>query len=211
MIFGWSAGAVCGEGMTEFFIPFEITDDKFDASNVSDKLDELKGTFTSSNMVEGDFYVEYTINYPYTRTCTASGTWEAQPLHGVGGSVDALQVQPDGKILIGGIFTNVNEIEHNSIARLNPDGSLDGSFNTDVNSYVYSIAQQADRKILIGGSISDVNGQVVNGIARLNDNGSLDTSFTSEITRTDSTIGHIFMHWKCYRTATSWWVGNSTR
>jgi uncharacterized delta-60 repeat protein len=180
LTFNWWAGTYCGEYWTTFDIPLEITDDKFDASNISDKLDELKGTFTSSNMVEGDFYIEYTITY--YRTCTASGTWDAQPLHGVDGSVSALHVQPDGRILIVGGFSNVNGIEHNNIARLNPDGSLDGSFNTDVNSYVYSVAQQADGKILIGGSISDVNGQVVNGIARLNDNGSLDTSFNSDIT-----------------------------
>jgi uncharacterized delta-60 repeat protein len=186
--FGWDTyGTGCYyDAYTRFYVPFEIIDDNFDASNVSDKLDELTGTFSSPNMVEGSFLVSYTVTSPYIRSCTASGTWDAQPIHGVDGDIYAIHVLNDGDILIGGIFTQVNQTEHNNIARLNPDGTLDGNFTTDVSSYVYSIAQQADGKILIGGSISDVNGQVVNGIARLNDNGSLDTSFNSDITRTDS-------------------------
>jgi uncharacterized delta-60 repeat protein len=185
---GWSAGC-SGDAWTSINIPLDIVENKFDYSDssINAKLDELHGIFTSSDVSDGTFQVEYTVNSPYTKICSSGVvSWEAQPLHGVDGTVDTLHIQSDGKILIGGYFTNVNEIEHNNIARLNPDGSLDGGFTTDVNSYIYTIAQQADGKILIGGSIADVNGQVVNGIARLNDNGSLDTSFTSEITRTES-------------------------
>ena len=181
--FGWDTyGSGCYyDANTTFNIPFDIINDKFDASNISDRLDALEGTFTSKSMVEGSFLVNYTVITPFTRTCTASGTWDAQPIHGVTGDIYAIQVLNDGDILIGGSFSHVNQTERHNIARLNPDGTLDGDFNTDVNSYVYSIAQQADGKILIGGSIGDVNGQVVNGIARLNGNGSLDTSFNSDI------------------------------
>jgi uncharacterized delta-60 repeat protein len=183
LVFGWDTyGTGCYyDAYTRFYVPFEIIDGHFDASNVSDKLDELTGTFTSPNMVEGSFSVSYTVTSPYIRTCTASGTWDAQPIRGVDGEIYAIQILNDGDILIGGNFSQVNQTARNNIARLNPDGTLDGNFSADVNSYVYSIAQQADGKILIGGSISHVNGQVVNGIARLNDNGSLDNSFNSDI------------------------------
>lgn len=189
---GWSAGC-SGEAWTMIITPIDIVDNKFDYYDFSNnaKLDEIHGTFTSSDIADGTFQVEYTVYSPYFKTCSSGVVdWEAQPLHGVDGSVEALHIQPDdGKILIGGNYNFVNGVERNYLARLNSDGSLDESFYTDVNSYVYFIAQQTDGKILIGGSFSNVNGQVINGIARLNDNGSLDTSFNSDITRTDSDLG----------------------
>ena len=36
--------------------------------------------------------------------------------------------QPDGKILIGGAFSTVQGVSRNSLARLNPDGTLDTTF-----------------------------------------------------------------------------------
>jgi uncharacterized delta-60 repeat protein len=38
-------------------------------------------------------------------------------------AVDAVALQPDGKVLIGGSFTNVNGTPRPRIARLNPDGT----------------------------------------------------------------------------------------
>jgi uncharacterized delta-60 repeat protein len=98
---------------------------------------------------------------------------------GFHGGVAAVAVQPDGKVLIAGLFTTVNGTNRNSIARLNADGSLDGSFNpgTGVNGTVSSVALQLDGKVLIGGSFTSVNGTNRNNIARLNANGSLDGSF----------------------------------
>lgn len=190
LVFGWDTyGTGCYyDAYTRFYVPFEIINGSFDASNVSDRLDELTGTFTSPDMVTGNFLVSYTVTSPYIRTCEASGTWDAQPLRGVDGEIYAIYVLNDGDILIGGMFTQFNQTERNYIARLNPDGTLDENFSPDVNSYVYSITQQADGKILIGGSFDAVNGQLRPGIARLNDNGSLDTSFNPVITRTDSSL-----------------------
>ena len=45
------------------------------------------------------------------------------------GEVDATILQPDGKLLIGGHFTKVNGVTRQSVARLNPDGTLDTSFD----------------------------------------------------------------------------------
>lgn len=96
--------------------------------------------------------------------------------------VDAIAVQPDGKVLIGGNF--IYSKQRNGIARLNADGSLDSGFEANsVTSYssgyssVGVIALQPDGKILIGGQFKYYNGTKRNGIARLNANGSLDTSF----------------------------------
>ncbi|TAE51175.1 MAG: T9SS C-terminal target domain-containing protein [Bacteroidetes bacterium] len=90
-----------------------------------------------------------------------------------------IAIQPDGKILIGGIFTSYNGTSRNYIARLNSNGSLDTGFNpgTGANSHVYSLAIQSDGKILIGGDFTSYNGTARNYIARLNTDGSLDTGF----------------------------------
>jgi uncharacterized delta-60 repeat protein len=101
------------------------------------------------------------------------------PGEGADDWVNSVVLQGDGKVLIGGAFTTVNDTTRNRIARLNSDGSLDTSFNpgTGANTWVYSIALQPDGKMLIGGWFTTVNGISRNRIARLNSDGSLDTSF----------------------------------
>ena len=100
----------------------------------------------------------------------------------LGGYVDAVAVQPDGKILIGGHFTKVLGITRNHIARLNTNGTLDASFDPNTSNDVHSISVQPDGKILIGGqfvTVSPNGGPSVtrNCIARFNANGTLDASF----------------------------------
>jgi uncharacterized delta-60 repeat protein len=46
----------------------------------------------------------------------------------VNGTVSAIAVQPDGRILIGGFFTSVNGVARSYLARLSTNGSLDNSF-----------------------------------------------------------------------------------
>src|SRR3954471_23305082 len=46
-----------------------------------------------------------------------------------GAQVFAVALQPDGKILIGGAFASVEGQPRANVARLNPDGALDPSFD----------------------------------------------------------------------------------
>ena len=97
-------------------------------------------------------------------------------------SVDSIKVQPDGKILVAGRFTQFGGAPvSRGIARLNADGTLDTSFNSGGSGLTfagYSIALQADGKIIVGGQFDSYNGvSHGNGVVRLNPNGSLDTSF----------------------------------
>ena len=99
---------------------------------------------------------------------------------GVGGSkVRALALQSDGKILVGGEFSSINGIGRYNLARLNADGSLDGTFTSGMNTggYIYALAVQSNGKILIGGSFATYSGSSRNDIARLNADGSLDATF----------------------------------
>jgi uncharacterized delta-60 repeat protein len=94
-------------------------------------------------------------------------------------TVSAICVQPDGRILVGGRFTNVNGVACDGLTRLNSDGTLDATFlfsHTRTNS-VFSIALQPDQKIVIGGRFATINGTSRNGIARLNPDGTLDSTF----------------------------------
>src|SRR5438270_887243 len=92
--------------------------------------------------------------------------------------VATVALQPDGKILVGGRFTTfggggtgVNSRLH--FARLNPDGSLDSSFNPGASDTVWAIAIQSDGRIVIGGNFLSVGGGAGtpvtrNHLARLN-------------------------------------------
>ncbi len=91
--------------------------------------------------------------------------------------VTATAVQPDGKILIGGGFTTVSGVPRNNIARLNPDGTVDPTFDPNPNNVVSSIAVQADGRILVGGSFSNIGGQARSCIARLDGTTGLADSF----------------------------------
>lgn len=90
-----------------------------------------------------------------------------------------MAVQPDGKILIAGNFTGFNTIPLERVARLNADGSLDETFDTEsgANDRIYSVVLQSDGKILAGGRFTAFKGTDRKGIARLNSDGTLDTSF----------------------------------
>ncbi len=97
------------------------------------------------------------------------------------GVVDSLALQPDGKILVGGSFSNIAGAPRKYIARLNPDGSIDAAFNPGADGFVEAIAVQPDGRIVAGGRFTHLGGgaTVARGyIARLNANGSVDPSFT---------------------------------
>jgi uncharacterized delta-60 repeat protein len=112
--------------------------------------------------------------------CNSDGTIDTSfnPGAGANGSIYTALIQPDGKIIIGGAFTNYDGVTRNRIARLNGDGTLDVSFNpgTGPNRGVRKIVAQGN-KLVIGGDFDNYNGVTRRYIARLHDNGDLDTSF----------------------------------
>jgi uncharacterized delta-60 repeat protein len=107
---------------------------------------------------------------------------------GANGTVYAVAVQTDGKILIGGDFTTVNGTPRPRIARLNTDGSLDSTFDpgTGASESVRAIVRQFDGKILVGGLFTNINGSALNHIARLDKNGSVDLTFIPGLGANDS-------------------------
>ncbi|MES2484647.1 MAG: delta-60 repeat domain-containing protein [Bacteroidota bacterium] len=98
---------------------------------------------------------------------------------GTNDNIEALDVQSDGKLLIGGAFTKYGNQVIGRIARINPDESLDETFDTGTgaNGTVTFVKCLPDGKILICGYFTSFNGVNCGTIARLNQNGSLDTTF----------------------------------
>ncbi|HEY6144416.1 MAG TPA: T9SS type B sorting domain-containing protein [Flavobacterium sp.] len=96
------------------------------------------------------------------------------------GIVNAIAIQPDGKIIVGGEFYFTNNVLTQNITRLNADGTIDKSFNsgTGANDKVNTCIIQPDGKIIIAGEFYNYNGSYTNRIARLNPDGTLDTSFS---------------------------------
>jgi uncharacterized delta-60 repeat protein len=102
----------------------------------------------------------------------------------ISGNVDAhaVAVQPDGKILVGGIFNTVANVDRHNIVRLNLDGTIDDSFDPHANDDVRAIAVQPDGRIVIAGSFTTLapngGGAVTRHyIARLNPDGTVDPAF----------------------------------
>jgi len=104
-------------------------------------------------------------------------------------SVEAVALQSDGKIVIAGDFTKVNDLDRSSIARLNPNGSVDTTFDpgpgvTDTDDFgntvpglVTSLEVQSDGKVVLSGSFTLVDDINRRGVARLNADGALDPTF----------------------------------
>ncbi|HAJ34478.1 MAG TPA: hypothetical protein DCL15_02120 [Chloroflexi bacterium] len=103
----------------------------------------------------------------------------------VNGPVYAIAVQADGKILIGGSFTQVNGVGQAYLARLWPDGRLDVSFTPSLAKgtanfvTVYSILLLDNSEILVGGEFGIVNGQQQHDLARFTPTGQSVSGFSS--------------------------------
>ena len=77
------------------------------------------------------------------------------------GIVNTLQIQPDGKILVGGYFTQLHPYGNSVtgcgyIARLNHDGTVDSSFSPNANGVVRTMLLQPNGQILLGGQFTTI-------------------------------------------------------
>ncbi len=130
----------------------------------------------------GDGVTTKTYNVTVTRPAPGTGPGDVDGAFttntgffgGNTGLVNAAAVQPDGKILLGGIFNSVAGTARENIARLNANGTLDSTFNPGSSS-LRCLAVQDDGKVVIGGSFDGTQRPL---LARLQPNGALDSAFT---------------------------------
>ena len=102
---------------------------------------------------------------------------------GFNGPVRTLSLQPDQKLIVGGDYQSLHGTPSPYLTRLNPDGSIDETFNTGLgfNGKVYTTYLQQDGKIIVGGSFTTFNGMNAGRLIRLNSDGSYDPTFTTNI------------------------------
>lgn len=102
--------------------------------------------------------------------------------------VQAILLQPDGQIVVGGrtttLLLNGQTSTVGFVRRLNTNGVLDGTFTIagSIDGPVNTLAFQTDGNILVGGQFATFAGQPRTRIARIGPTGVLDANFNISIT-----------------------------
>lgn len=169
------------QSLTTSFPPGSLDTSFNPGTGANDTVGEMAVQSDDKIVIAGNLTTYNGTARAYVARVEANGALDTGFIVGSGasGSVRALALQTDGKILIGGIFTSYNGTGRNRMARLNSDGSLDMTFDpgTGADAPVDTIAVQTDGKMIIGGSFTTYDGTPRARIARLNSDGSLDTAF----------------------------------
>ncbi|MFO1500626.1 MAG: delta-60 repeat domain-containing protein [Verrucomicrobiota bacterium] len=133
-------------------------------------------------------------------------------------SIDVLAVQPDGSLLLAGLFVTVNGLNHHDLARLDADGSVVADFQPDPGIPVYSpfmptpapmiteMLPLQDGRVLVTGFFNMMNGYPLPQLAVIRADGKLDAGFAYRPTMVDmvesisnqpfpvaQTHGHVFV------------------
>jgi len=96
---------------------------------------------------------------------------------GADSGIYALAVQADGKVLVGGAFTQLGGTARSRIARVGPDGTLDTAFNPGADSTIMALAMQPGGKIVVAGWFNTLGGVARNRIGLLNAEGVVNSTF----------------------------------
>jgi len=132
-------------------------------------FDDYNGTQIPQNLVR--FNSDGSIDPTFTGLIT-----------GFNYDVYAIEIQLDGKILVGGWFDAYNGVYAGGLIRLNSDGSVDPTFSGITTGFggfvVESLKLQPNGKILVGGNFNTYNGNPCGQyIIRLEPDGSVDAGF----------------------------------
>ena len=156
----------------------------------SSKLRLLSGLITALVFPISLMATDPTLDAAFTTTISPGITPDSYPTFNSGtGAVNAVALQSDGKIIVGG---NISRYQAppagsamTSLKRLNADGTFDSGFNafastladTQGQTEVNKILVVAGDKMYVGGVFQSYQSTSRSGIMRLNADGSLDTAF----------------------------------
>jgi hypothetical protein len=98
------------------------------------------------------------------------------------GIIYRMELQPDGRVIAGGIFNSVGGTSQRAYVRLLSNGAVDESYQVGVaaNNVIFALLLQEDGSVYIGGSFFEYNGIGRNRLARIN--GDFSTSITAQDT-----------------------------
>lgn len=141
--------------------------------------------FTNGGIILGGSFSEYDFSYFSSIVkiqLNGVPDFTFNRLTGFDNDVEAIKVQPDGKIIVAGQFRRYNDTFTKCIIRLEPNGEVDTTFSGNYLSTfaVNALALQADGKILVGGNNFSY-GSLSGKLLRLLPNGMPDTTFNPQI------------------------------
>lgn len=153
----------------------------------------LDGTFPEVVFTPTDVSQTFPVVFDPVRGNTLqppNGAWTATP------PVQDVYIQADGRIILTGHFTTFGNAPARGIVRIQPNGTIDNTFNvgggmqwtttTETASFfptIENIEPTADGKFLVTGTFEAFNGTAAPGMAQLNADGSVDTSFVAPVHR----------------------------
>ncbi len=164
--------------------------------------------------------------YRFNADGSADGTFAPPALrdttfYAAGGSGRAftLNLEPDGKILVGGIFTDVNPPDgltgsHFGVVRLNSDGSVDPalvtSHRTGIEKFPGSFARLPDGSTLVAFDVASVrmDPPMPFNVGRLLPDGTLDTKFSLSSSDPGSVLNQEFLATDFIRSAAGSFFAN---
>lgn len=130
-------------------------------------------------VIGGNFTKVNGVTRSYLARLNSNGSLDASFNPSFNGTVYAVVVLPDKKLLVGGDFTYVNNAAAKYLARLLPNGAVDSSFSVGADYTVHAVGLQSNGKVILGGLFGRLNNTSHNGIARLNTDGMVDELFTA--------------------------------
>ncbi len=141
--------------------------------------------FSDGSLILGGFFSQFR-GLPVTQPLKIAANGQRDTSFNSGGTgtlglIEAIRIQPDGKILLAGTITSYNgQMVGRGVIRLLPNGLLDTTFNTGnglASGSFRTMELQLDGKIVLAGNFSNYNGTPVQRLIRLHPNGQIDSSF----------------------------------
>ncbi|MBN2532363.1 MAG: cadherin-like beta sandwich domain-containing protein [Spirochaetales bacterium] len=140
----------------------------------------ISGQFTVIN----PDYPGISVSCNYIARLNENGLVDKDFLIGTGANnrVNAMVLQSDGKVVLGGDFTSFNTTACRYIVRLNSDGTVDTTLHTgeSPDGSITHVLADSDGKLLIAGNFKYIQGYYRNHIARLHATGTIDTGFNPQ-------------------------------
>jgi uncharacterized delta-60 repeat protein len=162
-------------------------DISFSPSSFDNTIYQIKLQQDGKSIVGGAFISGGTTSLG--RICRLNTNGSLDTTFGLGGGfnndVYSLEIDSDGKIIVGGAFTQYSGQSRNRIVRLNSTDTLDNTFSIGSGftknvggGYVFDINIK-NGKYVVAGNFDNYNGVAVGGFTRINNDGSRDTTFNS--------------------------------
>jgi len=142
-------------------------------------------TITGSTYIATAFNYQGTASYGMVKILndlTRDPLWNTGSIT-ISPAIAIMEIDSNGKIMIGGSFSSVQGNTRNRMARLHGDtGLIDTTFDFGgstgfANNSVLSISPTSDGGYVVGGSFTTANGSSANRIVKLASDGSTDATF----------------------------------